>query len=584
MLKGNLLNSWFALLIIAVATFAAYSNSFDVPFYLDDFGSIVNNPSFKGSVSIYSLLSDYGLRTLGYLSFYIDYTFYKQIPTGYHYTNVTIHLISGFVIFLFVKKLFELAYPSSSSLARYACALLASLLFITHPIQTQAVTYIVQRLASLAALFYLLSVCSYLYARSSKSGLKQNLLFSVAVLSVFCAFFTKQNTVTLVLVILLIEWMFFAKRTANKLLAIIGSLASILLLLFVFLPTAPFIHQLDAISRETIEISRLDYFSSQLCILWMYVGKLIWPTTLHLDYGLKVEQFGLFTVVVSAIAHCAVLIITFILRRSLPLLFFGIAFFYIAHLIESSIFPITDLVFEHRAYLPNVGLFIALSSVVYAIGSKLERRKVSFLLLPVAGGLLIGLTLLTIARNEQWRDPAEFYENELRYNPNNVRTIHNYAEYSGRIGDLEKAESLIKRMYEVPGGKIDGAMVNTHIVLLMSQGKFRDAASLGRRLLEQEALHPRTRVYVLSNLGIIYTTVGKYALADKYFREAYPSGAMTIKGLNAYAFSLIKNGYPLKAIEVIDDIVKINPNSKNAEALRSLAMGNTPRVRDDVQP
>lgn len=573
MIKGASFKTFMVLALMAVVTLIVYKNSFGVPFYLDDFGSIVNNPSFKDA-TIGSLFSDYTLRVIGYVSLYHDFEQYKLDVTGYHYTNLLIHFLNGVVVFFLVRKLCNLKAVSYPPQVASFLAIVAALLFLLHPLQTQAVTYIVQRLASLVSLFYLASVCSFVYARSSESTVLKVIFSLNCLFFALCAFFTKQNAATLPLVLVFVELIFFNRSVAKKLM-LSGVVVLLGIAIFYFITPSfigQYVDKLDMLTRETQDITRLDYFVTQLSILWIYIGKFFWPVGLHLEYNTAIGSFDTVTSVLSAFAHIAAVVSAFLLRKKLPLLAFGVAFFYSAHFVESGIIPIRDIVFEHRTYLPNMGLIL----VVVSLCSLVWKRSTASnkLWFPILASVVVVMVLsyLTYQRNEQWLDPQKFYENELVYSPNNVRVLHNYAEYAGRKGDLDKSEALINRMYEAAGDKIDGAMVNTHIVLLMSRGKFRDAVTLAEKLLEQPGLHPRTKVHVLSNLGIVYTSLGRYKRADGYFREAYTLGGMTTKALLAYAFSLHKNRFPLRALQILDEIKLLRPDDKKALELEKMIL------------
>lgn len=568
-------------LAVLVLTIVVYQNSFGVPFYLDDIGSITNNPNFQDA-SLSTLFSDYSLRVVGYVSLYVDFLRNKLDPTGYHYTNLLIHILNGVILYVLVKKLCSLEKLELSSFTSSFIAFLAASIFLLHPLQTQAVTYIVQRLASLVTLFYLLAICSYIYARSSKKALKQILFSLLCSIAMVLAFFTKQNAASLPLVILLVEYFFFNRTIAKKVVfSCIMVVVGIVCASFIFESAlAPYVKILDGLTRETLDISRSEYFLSQLSILWIYVGTFFWPTELHLEYGKTIDSFGGISSVIAASAHIIAVLSAFYIRKKHVLIAFGIAFFYISHLVESSIIPIRDLIFEHRTYLPNVGLIFIVISLFAMTSERFLNSRKFFFPFVVAIGLLVVMSILTYQRNEEWLNPEQFYENELIYVPENVRVLHNYAEYSGRMGDLKKSEELINRMYEAADGKLDGVMVNTHVVLLMSQGKFRDAVNLAERLLKQPNLNSRARVHVLSNIGIVYTVLGKYKRADGYFREAFTLGGMTTKSLTAYAFSLYKNGVPLKALEVIEEVKRLNPNDTKASELEKKILGLEKREID----
>ena len=165
-----------AALVIAVGL-VIYANTLQVPFIFDDTGNLVENPliidlaNFFDPARYHRYFGGLTSRYFGYLTFALNYRLHGYDVTGYHLVNIAIHIISALLVYRLVSLTFRacrLSGPCDSAAAsgrESFVALLAALLFVAHPIQTQAVTYIVQRFASLAALFYLLSVTCYLQAR-----------------------------------------------------------------------------------------------------------------------------------------------------------------------------------------------------------------------------------------------------------------------------------------------------------------------------------------------------------------------------------------------------------------------------------
>src|SRR5690606_15959745 len=176
----------------------------DVPFYFDDFPSIRDNALIRSLTTA----ADFApTRAVGYLSFALNYALHDYQLWGYHLLNILIHAAASLTIYMLARWM--LATPALAGhcpeRARLWLPLVAALLFALHPLQTQAVTYIVQRLASLAALFYLLSMAAYLRGRLIESARQRLLCFALAGGFALLAFLTKQNTVTLPLALLLLE-------------------------------------------------------------------------------------------------------------------------------------------------------------------------------------------------------------------------------------------------------------------------------------------------------------------------------------------------------------------------------------------
>ena len=160
----------FAVFLILFLGILVYSNTFHVPFVFDDDGSIINNPDIRDISGFIAAALGFGVfpsRVVGYLTFALNYRFGGLDVTGYHVLNLAIHLANALLVYALVRLTFRTPHLAGSQLAPRAgtVALLCALLFVVHPVQTQAVTYVVQRLTSLATFFYLLAVVLYAAGR-----------------------------------------------------------------------------------------------------------------------------------------------------------------------------------------------------------------------------------------------------------------------------------------------------------------------------------------------------------------------------------------------------------------------------------
>ncbi len=213
-------NPVFHILLIAVIGFLAYSNTFNAPFQWDEDIFLRENPIIKNLTYFLEPSKAAGLtfydgfiiRYLGYLTFAVNYKLHGFAVLGYHIVNVCIHLINAALIYFLVLLTFRSPFLRDSRLSEKskAIAFSISLLFAIHPIQTEAVTYVFQRLASLAALFYLLSIVSYACWRLSAGKKSRYIFYALSILSSIAAMKTKENAFTLPFVITLYEFCFFS--------------------------------------------------------------------------------------------------------------------------------------------------------------------------------------------------------------------------------------------------------------------------------------------------------------------------------------------------------------------------------------
>jgi len=202
--------------LIAGVAFVIYSNTFSVPFLFDDRPNITLNPNVQIKVFTWDRIENLikytyreSIRVFAYFTFALNYYFGELHVFGYHLVNFIIHVFSGIFLYWFLYLTFNLpSLREKYGALSYKVALFASLIFVSHPIQTQSVTYIVQRMASMAGMFYLLTFVLYIQGRLSK-GKARLFCFGGGVVTYLLGVFTKENVAILPFFIALYEFYFF---------------------------------------------------------------------------------------------------------------------------------------------------------------------------------------------------------------------------------------------------------------------------------------------------------------------------------------------------------------------------------------
>lgn len=452
------------LLLIVVVGLTGYSSSFQVPFVFDDFDMIVFNPDVIGGKPLLNLLLHGTARRIADISFAVNYRLHGEELFGYHLTNLVIHLGSAALVYLLCHILLdstrpvdESETPAHQAAGRYL-PVAAALLFVSHPLQTQAVTYIVQRHTSLATLFYLLAMCAYLKGRQlfEQSALTSRLLpyGGVFLAAALLGGFTKQIAYSLPLLILVSEVLLFRGRLLKQYLLLAG-VAVFLMLIVLFLPVtqggavADVIYNLRHATAETIYLPRTSYLLTQLRVVAVYLRLLVLPVGQNLDYEFPLSTSCAEPAVLAAAAlHAALMTLAVVLQRratripghvgqQLRLIAFGICWFYAALLIESSVIPITDVIMEHRVYLPSVGFFIAIGAAVelagFRFGQVLRARWL------VLGAVCALLTAATVVRNRLWSNDVAFWEDVAHKSPRKGRVLGNLSSAYLNVGRYEEA-------------------------------------------------------------------------------------------------------------------------------------------------
>jgi protein O-mannosyl-transferase len=438
--KGLLFKPAFHIFIIALIGFMAYSNTFHSPFQWDEADFIVENPivrdlAFFKDISLAEGLPVYdGLKSryIGYLTFALNYRLHGLDVFGYHIVNFVIHLINALLVYFLVVFTFRTPFfrglgtgdresgtgnedsfdsPVTSHQSRIT-AFIVALLFVSHPVQTEAVTYVFQRLASLVSLFYLLSLVMYVKGRlavggkrseakaaiekleaggqrSETSNLKPLTYYGFSLISAVLAMKTKENAFTLPLIIVLYEFLFFSGPWKQRTLTLIPFLLTMLIVPLTIMGTGStpgeIISQVkDPVSEGYVTPAPLDYLLSQFRVIVTYIRLLFLPVGQNIDHDYPLyKSFFDPPVLVSFLFLASILSGAVYLvyksrqgaggRRTedggislIPqtsnryrLIAFGILWFFITLSVESSIIPIPMLIDEYRIYLPSVGFFIA---------------------------------------------------------------------------------------------------------------------------------------------------------------------------------------------------------------------------------
>src|SRR5574341_136502 len=385
-------------LLIVLVCLLAYSNTFGVPFHFDDNLNIVDNPVVK-SLHYFvdpdqaeGLKSQYALRSryIGYLTFTLNYALHGLHVAGYHVVNLLIHILNAFLIYRLVLLTFQTPYFSSGAhfpreREGVIIALFSALLFASHPVQTQAVTYIVQRFASLATLFYLLSLVLYgkwriALPQTGKPGLSA-LRYLISVLCAVLAMKTKEIAFTLPLMIALYEVLFFEGPARKRVLWLIPFFFTMLIIpLALFSADKPLgimISDADKASSSAT-VSRWDYLFTQFRVIVTYLRIIVLPINQNLDYDYPVYH----SLLQGEVAASLLVILSifgwgvYLWYRSrwtpsaLRLGAFGIFWFFITLSVESSVIPIQDVIFEHRLYLPLFGFAVLATTATFAIANR----------------------------------------------------------------------------------------------------------------------------------------------------------------------------------------------------------------------
>lgn len=498
-------------LLIALLGSLLYCRTLQVPWLIDDIQNIVENPIIRQVGTAWQNIG--APRGLAYLTFALNYRFGGLDLVGYHLVNIAIHLLASFCVYLIAKRAFCPASPCEGRFtlddARIPAAC-AGLLFLVHPLQTQAVNYIVQRMTSLSALFFLLALYGYIRAREARNAGAHLAApvhvawYLTALVAAVCALMTKQNAAVLPAALFLFEWLVTGQgRLPRPALRAVTYLLPFVLVSCVFIylqvgmsdvllrdagkaeywakaeessatgrsaPLAALQPGAELQQPRTVEKPpehlQLIYQVTEFSVLWRYLRLLLLPYGQVFDYGYPLVDKLLTLQNVAAGAGLVLLLAAaFWLHRRKPLLAFGIFWFFVTLAVESTIIPL-DAAVEHRLYLPMAGVAIALTALIRSI----PARNAALGLLVCA---LLGYGTATWQRNALWADPIAFAQDGVRKAPHNQRnhlTLANaYAdkELWPQVEDTLRKAIPLRPTYHIPYDNLGTA--------LFQQGKIRAA-------------------------------------------------------------------------------------------------------------
>lgn len=486
------------MVVFAFATLLAYSNSFDVPFQFDDKNYIEENELLRHFDQFVELFWYQPQRVVGFTTFLLNYQMGGLDVFGYHVVNLILHLLTGLFFFLFARELLSL--NSLKCRKPELVALLAAGVFLAHPVQTQAVTYIWQRVTVIASLFYFASL--YFYLKSSQSEENYGRNWWAALVCAVMAMFSKQIAYSIPLMILFFEFCFLSRtyRLKRSSWLLITLLSALPLMSLGFGDT-----QLRDLLYTDLRPSPAQYYLAQPLVMMRYLKLWVLPTDLQIDYAFEFQDSFSVSSVVCLIALVVSVFFAVKLRKRFPILLAGVGVFFIGLSVETLV-PLADVIFEHRMYLPSSGLSLLSCAALVAITSKL-KVKPAFIFVP----LLCALFWTTYSRNEVWRSTTAIWQDVLRKNPSNYRANLNLSFEYERLGDLENAEK-----YLVDGTrKIDQIYLNLGAFYTRHE-RHLDAVKAYRNVIDDQELG----AIAANNIGISYAKLGEFNQAESYFLRA----------------------------------------------------------------
>jgi tetratricopeptide (TPR) repeat protein len=562
---------WLAACALVLATAAAYSNSFSGPFVFDDTSSIVSNPTIRSLWPPWEALSTprvgvtVGGRPILNFSLALNYAFSGTSVTGYHVGNLLIHLGAALALFGLLRRTLTKASaggwtpqrPWATHLPETDVTLLAfaiAALWAVHPLQTESVTYLIQRAESLMGLFYLLTLYSFARATDHHSATSRRLWLAASIASCFLGMGAKEVMVSAPVLVLLYDRTFVAGSFAAALRVRTGYYAGLA-------ATWLYLGYLVASTGGTrggsagfgVGVGWGDYLLTQFPAIAHYLRLALWPHPLVFEYGTYwVEHITeILPSLLVVLALIAATVWAFPRRPALG--FLGVFFF--AILSVTSLVPgTTQMIVEHRMYLP-------LAAVLTAVALGLHRwlgQGSRWVLLGLGGAAIVG----TFARNTVYRSDLALWQDTVARRPRNALAHEMLAQAWSKAG--RNADAILEHE----------AALGLHPTFPVAHSSLADELFRLGRLTEAlphyEAALRAQPDYVDAHHGLALT-LARLRRPDEAIRHMREALRLRPEFAEAHFTlgNLLADGRPTEALAEYETAVRQKPDY--AEALFNLA-------------
>jgi len=512
-----------AVLVAIVA--AAWANALDAGFVYDDLVNITQRTSLRwtrlGAAPLVEAVADSpSKRPVALATFGLQYYLGFDQARDFHAVNIAIHAFTGLLVWALVALLFARARALEGQAGRVpgaraasAGAFLAAAVFVAHPLQTQSVTYVVQRMNSLSAALHIATLLLYVLGRRARSPGVRVALWCGAFATWGLALGSKETALAAPLLLWLYEWYFerdldraFLRRSAVLALGVgapTAVAAAVVLAMSGYDPLATY---------PPKDFGPVERLMTEARVLWFYASQIVWPlprrlSLLH-EFEVSRSLRVPWTTLPAIVGVAAALGATALAARRHRVLSFAAAWFFLHLALESTVLPLA-LAMEHRLYLPMLGPAMALG---WWAAARFEARPV--LGVALASSLVLALGYATHVRNEVWRTPETLWRDVLAKYPQQFTALLNLGfDLSGQGRDAEALEVYERALAIAPD---DARLHHNMATALAAQGRLDEAVGH----FEQSLRLDPDNVLARDGLGAALVRLGRVAEAAPIFGEA----------------------------------------------------------------
>ncbi|MDO8496041.1 MAG: tetratricopeptide repeat protein [bacterium] len=522
--------NWLLIFVLIVVGFSVYAFNLNNPLFWDDTDWIVNNP-FVHSFSWDNIRNWFTQNILAGINqssnyyrpfllftFALNYFLGGENPVGYHLLSNTLHVSNAILIFLLFSYVFKNKFVS----------FWISLIWLVHPLQTEAVTYISGRGDPLNVFFMLLALWLITRQDLVKQVLpgKSKLVWFLPSILVILALLSRETAVIFPFLLMIFYISFISKERFLRSLktAFIKALpyfGAVFVYGILRLTILNFENTLNFYSQSNIYAeSFMVRMYTFLNVLWVYAGLMILPLWQHMERSVTIYTYfwNFPTVASSAVLLMVLGVLRYlykkeILNSNFKVWFFGVAWFFVNLAMTSGITPINAQLYEHWLYLALLGPLTLVIFYLYGI-FKVSGKTIKVFVVLLLVSVSTFFVVLSIKRNILWGDPVKFFENILKYEPDSARINNNLGYLYYDRGNKEKAEEYYWKATETTGNSFPQPYFNLGTIL-QEKGDLRGAVVVFEKAIE---LDPNFS-YPYPNLAVIYASQGNLVKATEYLEK-----------------------------------------------------------------
>jgi len=562
-------------LLVVVAGLVAYHNSFMGPFILDDVPSIQNNPTIRHLWPIWQTLSPPHTggatvegRPLVNLSLALNYALGGYDVWGYHALNLTIHILAGLTLFAIMRRtLLQPRLRQRFGVMANELALAVALIWTVHPLQTESVTYIIQRAESLMGLFYLLTLYSFIRAAESP---RPRTWYGLCLATCALGMASKEVMASAPLLVMLYDRAFLSgswREAWRRRWKLYLALASTWILLgYLLFFTGSFHNAL--VNARKMGIGRWPYLLTEPGVILHYLQLSVWPHPLCLDYdGWPFAKLWT-SILPPALVLLALLGSTVWACKTNSA--WGVlgAWFFLILAPTSSIIPTDSPAYEHRMYLSLAAVVVV---VVLGIHALVGRRTIV-----VAAVLAIGLGALTWRRNENYRSQLAIWNDTVAKSPQSPRAHNNLGIALAQAGRVPEAIGQYEEAI-----RINPNYAEAHDNLgatLGEAGNFPEAIAQFMQVLR---INPDSAA-AHDNLADALLQEGRLPDAIEHYQQALRITPDFADAHYNLGIAFGRSGRMTEATEQLEEALRIKPDYAEAHFNLGMALGQQGRIEDAI--